>query len=170
LLLAAVTELNHRGRAGALRLAIVGGAAPGLEDLPTALISQAEDGGFGQRCTLMPFVDDIWPVWFGSDIAVVPSTEPEPFGMVAIEAMAAGIPVIAAAHGGLLDIVVDEVTGLLFEPRSVLALANAIDRLVINVQLRRQLGEEGAKRQRDLFSVLSQVQKTAAIYDELSNA
>jgi glycosyltransferase involved in cell wall biosynthesis len=117
------------------------------------------------QCSFIPFVDDIWPVWFGMDIAVVPSTEPESFGMVAIEAMAAGVPVIAANHGGVLDILLHEQTGLLFPPRDALALADAIERLASDEPLRRRLGAAGATRQREFFSVERQVECTAKVYE-----
>jgi glycosyltransferase involved in cell wall biosynthesis len=52
--------------------------------------------------------------------SVVPSLWPEPFGQVAVEAMAVHKPVIASAHGGLTDIVIDGETGLLVEPGKAL--------------------------------------------------
>lgn len=167
LLLAAATELKRRGRAEALRVVIVGGPAPGLESLPVELKARAVTGGIDGFCTFVEFVEDIWPVWFGSDIAVVPSTEPEPFGMVAIEAMAAGVPVIAAAHGGLLDIVVHGETGLLFTPCNALSLADAIETLARDATLRKSLGGAGKLRQKSFFSVDSQVALTEKTYTEM---
>lgn len=167
LLLEAAALLRQRGRDASLRFVIVGGAAPGLEDLPSRLKALAEASGIGGCCYFVPFIDDIWPVWFGTDIAVVPSIEPEAFGMVAIEAMAAGAPVIAAGHGGLLDIVVNESSGLLFPPRDASALADSIDRLASDRTLRKRLGSIGARRQRDLFSVQSQVDRTEKVYEEM---
>lgn len=169
LLLEAAALLKQRGRGASLRFVIAGGTAPGLEDLPLRLKAQAEASGIGERCYFVPFIDDIWPVWFGTDIAVVPSTEPEPFGMVAIEAMAAGAPVIAAGHGGLLDIVVNGKTGLLFAPRDAFALADSIDRLASDRTLRKRLGSVGAQRQRDLFSVEAQVSRTAMVYEGMQS-
>lgn len=167
LLLEAAARLKVSGRATLLRFVIVGGTAPGSEELPGRLLALAVAGGVEAQCSFIPFVDDIWPIWFGTDIAVVPSTEPEPFGMVAIEAMAAGVPVIAANHGGLLDIVVHQETGLLFTARDADELAKAIDKLASDQFLRRQLGLAGIKRQRDLFSVESQVAKTTKTYEEM---
>jgi glycosyltransferase involved in cell wall biosynthesis len=115
----------------------------------------------------VPFVSDIYNVWRASDIAVVPSTEPEPFGMVAIEAMACGLPVVAAAHGGLLDIVLDGQTGLLFEPRDASALAEQLFCLACDPQLRLQLGQAGAMRQLSVFSLHTQVEQTRAICRDL---
>ncbi len=92
-------------------------------------------------------------MWFGTDIGVVPSTEPEAFGMVAIEAMAAGVPVVAAGHGGLLDIVIHEKTGLIFSPGNTPALTEALERLASSRMLRHSYGAAGTIRQQDFFSL-----------------
>lgn len=78
--------------------------------------------------------------------AVVPSIWPEPFGLVALEAAAAGRPVIAAKIGGLRDIVVDGETGLLVAPGSPEALRAALARLIADSDLRERMGAAGAKR------------------------
>ncbi|MBK7517654.1 MAG: glycosyltransferase family 4 protein [Betaproteobacteria bacterium] len=135
---------------------------PGQEAVRDRLRAQVAAAGLQDRVQFLPFVDDIWPVWRASDIGVVPSTEPEPFGMVAIEAMACSVPVVAAAHGGLLDIVDDEVTGLLFQPRDAAALADALARLAGDAALRARLGAAGAARQAQHFSLAAQVAQTRA--------
>lgn len=72
----------------------------------------------------------ILPIYYGAaDVSVVPSHY-EPFGLVAIEAMACGTPVIASDVGGLKFTVVPEETGLLVPPKDVDAFANAIDRIL----------------------------------------
>lgn len=167
LLLEAASLIKQSNQINGLRFVIVGSAAPGLEFLPEQLKEMANSLGIKDHVTLIEFVDDVWPIWFGTDIAVVPSTEPEPFGMVAIEAMAAGLPVIAAAHGGLLDIVVNEATGLLFEPKSAQALADAITTLTGDEKLRKRMGQMGEQRQFDLFSIASQLNKTVITYEAM---
>ncbi|MEJ7719705.1 MAG: glycosyltransferase family 4 protein [Ilumatobacteraceae bacterium] len=67
----------------------------------------------------------------GADVAVIPSDEPEPFGLVAIEAFARGRPVVASAAGGLLDIVTDGYDGWTFEPGDVAALAAILRSLTV---------------------------------------
>lgn len=78
--------------------------------------------------------------------SVAPSLWPEPFGLVALEAAAAGKAVIASAIGGLPDIVVDGETGLLVEPGNRAALAAALQRLIDDHALRARLGAAAALR------------------------
>ena len=70
----------------------------------------------------------------------------EPFGMVALEAMACGIPVVASAVGGLIDTVVDGITGFHVASRAPIALAGALRSLLQNQQLRADFGEAGRRR------------------------
>jgi glycosyltransferase involved in cell wall biosynthesis len=84
-------------------------------------------------------------------IVLVPSTEPEPFGLVAIEAMARKRPVIAACHGGLLDSIVDNDTGLFFQPRNADDLAQSIERYIGEPSLLVRHGTAGHQRFIDHF-------------------
>ena len=77
---------------------------------------------------------------------VAPSLWPEPFGIVALEASAAGKPVIASDIGGLRDIVVDGETGLLVAPDDRPALVAAMRRLISDEVLRERLGAAAAER------------------------
>lgn len=146
-----------------MRLLLVGSAFAGQEHFEQALHRAVRDSGCSDRILVLPFRPQIEPVWAAADIAVVPSTEPEPFGRVAIEAMAHGKPVVAAAHGGLVEIVVPEVSGCLVPPRDVEALAGALTRLATDADLRRRWGAAGLARQRRLFSVHGYVERMAAV-------
>lgn len=164
LLLEAAAILKNNNKIKGLKFVIVGSPAPGLEYLRTELREYAKSNEIDKDVCFIEFVDDIWPVWFGTDIAVVPSTEPEPFGMVAIEAMAANLPVIAASHGGLLDIVMDDQTGILFNPKDAQALSSSIHKIASDAELRSKMGNAGVTRQQKNFSIQSQVLKTVETY------
>ena len=78
------------------------------------------------QATIEPFADDPSCHYQWCDIVVVPSTRPEPFGLVAIEGMAAARPVIASNHGGIAEVILDAETGRLVQPNSPAELAAAI--------------------------------------------
>ena len=98
-------------------------------------------------------------------VVVCPSRR-EGFGLVCAEAMAHGRPVVATAVGGLAELVVDGETGLLVEPGDPGALRAAIDRLLADRDLRRQLGAAGRERIRDLYGWDSVVERTLAAYGD----
>jgi glycosyltransferase involved in cell wall biosynthesis len=105
--------------------------------------------------------DLVLEAWRRATVAVVPSIVPEGFPLVALEAMAAGRPVIASRTGGLPEVVVDEETGLLVGPGDVGELQRALERLLADESLRRRLGRAGRERA-GLFSaqnILPQVEE-----------
>ena len=98
---------------------------------------------------------------------MVPSTEPEPFGLVAVEAMLAKKPVVASNHGGLSEIVVNNETGLLVEPRNVNELIIALQKLIENEELRKSFGQKGYEKAIKEFSVEHYTKKIEGIFDAI---
>jgi glycosyltransferase involved in cell wall biosynthesis len=92
--------------------------------------------------------EDVLSGWGHCLAAVVPSVWPEPFGLVAAEAMAAGKPVIASAVGGLAEVVDDGVTGIHVPPGDVTALRNALARIIADAPLRARLGAAAREKAR----------------------
>ncbi|TKJ30486.1 hypothetical protein CEE39_08195 [bacterium (candidate division B38) B3_B38] len=86
-----------------------------------------------------------------SDIAVVPSVWEEPFGMVAVEAMACGLPVVASRVGGLQEIVEEGATGFLVEPMDYQTMADRLETLCRSEKLRESMGKAGRKRAEELY-------------------
>lgn len=164
LLINAAVELKRRNVISNMHFLIVGDTTSEQHYIKTELLNRVNEGEVKDYFTFIPFVDDIYSIWSISNIAVVPSTEPEPFGMVAIEAMSKHLPVVAAAHGGLLDIVVDNATGIFFEPKSVESLANALEFLVYNSSVGVKLGINGSLRQKEIFSLSTQVDAIERLY------
>jgi len=166
ILVEAAGVLVQRGTTN-LRFVILGSPPAGQEHYLHALEKSINESVACRYISLIPFTSEIWGVWDACDIAVVPSTEPEPFGMVALEAMCAKKPVVAACHGGLAEIVVDKQTGVLFEPRSVEELADAIAWLGENAERRNVLGNNGYERVRHCFSLEQYVAGISGCYDKL---
>lgn len=150
---------------------IVGGSAPTADGqlVVDDMRDHIDSSPARELISWMDFTDDIWSVWDMCDIAVVPSIDPEPFGMVAIEAMASFLPVVASSQGGLLEIVDEGVTGMLVQPNSPAALADAIEKLVSNPDLRRRMGRAGERRQSLMFSIETQVAETRNCLLEMSD-
>jgi glycosyltransferase involved in cell wall biosynthesis len=103
-----------------------------------------------QGVTVVPDVahDDVLAAWPHCTMALVPSLWPEPFGVTAVEAMAAGRPVIASDTGGLRDIVAHSQTGLLVPPGDAVALRDAIAHLLSNPLECERMGTAGRERSR----------------------
>lgn len=113
-----------------------------------------------------------WPnkavlaAWKRSLIAIVPSVWPEPFGMVVIEAMSAGRPVIASQIGGIPEIVAAEKTGLLVPPGDPMSLRHAIERLLVNPKLMDEMGM-AARRRAERFQASIVVPQIEEVYTSL---
>ena len=88
---------------------------------------------------------------------------------VIMEAMAAGLPVISTAIGGIPEMVIQNETGFLVPPGDVAALAGAIERLFDEIGLARRLGERGFQQARELFSIEKNVRSLLALIDPDNN-
>ncbi|MEW6346001.1 MAG: glycosyltransferase [Pseudomonadota bacterium] len=131
--------LEALARLPELHLVLVGSALFGEEAYAESLREQAARLGVGERLQFAGFRDDM-PAWMKAvDVILHTSTEPEPFGRVIIEGMAAGRPVIAAAAGGVKEIVRHRKNGWLVPPGNVEALTEAIDMLRTTPALAQQL-------------------------------
>lgn len=146
---------------------VIAGGAPGDagEAELTRLREVAADYGVADRVRFAGTVDRTeMPALLRSADAVLCTPWYEPFGIVPVEAMACGRPVVASAVGGLLDTVVDGVTGRLVPPRDPLALAAAMRELLADVALRERYGAAGLRRARHGYSWDRVAERTAAAY------
>lgn len=150
-----------------LHFLIVGGAVPGDEGRLPALQALAAKLNIRDKVTFLPFTEEIGSIFHSLDIVVVPSTLPEPFGLVVVEGMAASRPVIAAAHGGPKEIVVDGETGLLFQPSDVSSLRDAILKLARDPSLRLAMGSAGYARAVQCFGLRRFQRSFISLYNSL---
>jgi glycosyltransferase involved in cell wall biosynthesis len=97
------------------------------------------------------------------DVLVVPSLSHETFGLVAIEAFASGVPVIASRRGGLTEVVTDGETGVLFEPSDAGQLPAVLDRFVAEPLLAREMRDRCIERARD-FEASTVAERYESVY------
>ncbi|MEV8437679.1 glycosyltransferase [Actinosynnema sp. NPDC051121] len=128
---------------------VIAGGPVDVESDPEArrLAAHAERAGVRTRVSLVGQVSrDAMPALLRSADVVACVPWYEPFGIVPLEAMACGVPVVASAVGGLIDTVVDGVTGVLVPPRDPSALARALHSLLSDEARREACGLAGLDR------------------------
>ena len=120
------------------------------------------------RVKFVGHCSDMPAAYMLADIVIsAASTEPEAFGRVAVEAGAMGKPVIATAHGGSLETVMNEETGLHVNPNDPESLRSAVLRMLNEPGLRQQLGEQGILWVRKRYSVKKMCESTLMLYNKL---
>ncbi|MGB3614184.1 MAG: glycosyltransferase family 1 protein [Elainellaceae cyanobacterium] len=153
-----------------LQLVIGGGSRPGRSDGQERDRIEGIVDTLGLRdCTTFPgrISDEDLPLYYAAaDICVVPSHY-EPFGLVAIEAMASGTPVVASQVGGLQFTVNPDETGLLAPPKDDKAFAAAIDRILQHPNWQNQLGQAARNRVEEHFSWHGVARQLDQLYREI---
>lgn len=135
------------------------------EDLKNYISQKKIDGSI----KMLGQVDDMNAFYDKIDIFVLPSIKPEPFGLVVIEAMRAGIPVIATNHGGPVEIIDDGKDGFLVESNDKQELAKRMIMLVSDISLREKMGNRGKQKQQELFSIRTMMNNLEKVYEECIN-
>jgi len=159
LLVEAVALLSGRGVECSL---LVAGAGPREEELRHLVAAR----GVEERVSFLGHVTPPERLYRALDIFCMPSRK-EGLGVAALEAMAAGLPVVAAAVGGLAESVEEGRTGLLVPPDDPARLAAALERLLADGELRRELGARGVRRVGERYSSRAMGGGNRSIYQEL---
>lgn len=143
-------------------------AGDGPSEYVARLREQARGHGL-TVCWLGRIAQDNLPaVYAGHEVVVMPSTWDEPFGLVAIEAMAAGRAVLASDSGALPEIVKPQLNGLLVPRGDPRALGEAIASLADDPSLVRRLGEQAARDVRARFDLVSARASARKILEEVA--
>ena len=148
------------------RWVIVGAPFPGNENHLTEIRRLIREQGLGNRVILTGELPDARKVYPALDVFVLPSAQPEPFGGVVMEAMAMGVPVVATAIGGSVDQVAEGVTGVLVPPGDPTALADRIESLLRNPELRQRMARAGPERIARHFALHDRVARLEQLYGD----
>ncbi len=143
---------------------VISGKGPALDYLK----NRARDMDVYDRIYFTGYIDDATRdfLYREADVAVFPSLY-EPFGMVALEAMAARTPVVVADVGGLAEIVEHEVNGLKCYPGNPNSLADNILRLLYDPELAERLAERAYRNLRQQYTWEEIAHKTREVYEEV---
>lgn len=133
-----------------------------------ALEARIEAAGLGGLVRFGGHVDDMPAAYMLADVVVVPSLEPEAFGRVCVEAQAMGRPVVASAHGGARETVIEGETGWLVPPGDAAALASALGQaLSLDPEHRRKMALATRGRVVEHFARDRMCDQVLAIYERL---
>lgn len=140
------------------------GDGPRLE----LLKQRAVTFGISDCCVFTGAVTDIEEIYPLLDIFILPSLR-EPFGLVLLEAMACGVPIIATDTGGPSDFIRDNINGCLVPAMNSDVLSNKIDFLLKNSQIAAKIGKKGRDTVKKFYDVRNTVKKIERTYLDLIN-
>jgi glycosyltransferase involved in cell wall biosynthesis len=142
------------------------------EQYHRTLLDEIRDLGLTRNVTLIPGIDpesqDIVDAYHSADVMVLPSIH-EPFGIVLVEAWAAGLPVAASRVGGIASLIRDGDDGVMFDPGDNNAIGNAIDGLLRNPVRRHLLARNGCAKATDQYSWNRITEQLVEVYKEVTD-
>ncbi|MEW6554104.1 MAG: glycosyltransferase family 4 protein [Actinomycetota bacterium] len=144
------------------RFMLVGDAIFGERSYVDGLKAMARGYGLEGRVIFTGFREDVEEIIAAMDLLVHASVLPEPFGLVIIEAMAQGLPVVATRGGGVGEVVDDGETGLLVPPRDAAAMAEAIRGLLADPARAAKMGKAGKRAVAERFDLRDKVREMEA--------
>jgi glycosyltransferase involved in cell wall biosynthesis len=146
---------------------IVGDFSDGNLGYQEQIINIVEESGFKDRVIMTGYLENLGSIYSIMDVCVHASIKPEPFGLVIIEAMANGVPVIASDLGAPKEIITDGANGYLINPESTEKLAEMIVSLLTDEELKKKIGNKGREHVQDNYQVNKYARSVEKIYSEL---
>lgn len=146
---------------------IAGEAYEGEEYLKTDIQNYIDRKKMQDYVILLGQVNDMSQFYSKIDLFVLPSTQPEPFGLVLIEAMEYGVPVIATNHGGPVEIIRNGVDGYLVDYNDCDEMFNRVIMLLESSMLRCQMGKAAMERKKEKFSISAMVKGVEEVFTEV---
>lgn len=146
---------------------IVGDFSDGDAGYQQKIQRMVEESGFSDRILMTGYVKDVSSIYSIMDVCVHTSVEPEPFGLVIIEAMSNGLPVIASDIGAPTEIIDDTVTGYIVDPKMTVKLADIIRSLLDNSELREQIGNRGRVHVQKKYNIKDYARSVEQVYHDV---
>jgi glycosyltransferase involved in cell wall biosynthesis len=140
----------------------IAGSGPELKGLQKRVL----DLGLEKHVRFLGWVDDLSAAFSTWDVFVMPSFE-EGFPTAALNAMAAGLPVVATTVGGIPELIEDRVSGILVQPRDLDSLVVALQELLRQREVRLSIGRAGFACVRDHFNTARMTTQLTRLYDKL---
>ena len=134
----------------------------------TRLRELVDELGLGSAVRFLGLRDDVEGLFAAADLFVLPSFE-EPFGLVFVEAMAMGVPIVALDNGGTREVVEHDSDGLLVARGDVDGLAASIVKLLRDPDQRRTMGRTGRRHAGERFTVQRMAADAGAVYESIAS-
>jgi glycosyltransferase involved in cell wall biosynthesis len=150
-----------------LKMILVGGTPDDYAPYEAMLRQRVSDEQLTDAIMFTGHISELAAMYNGLDVVVSASTQPEPFGVVVVEAMAMARPVIAPNHGGAMEMMRHDETGLLFTPGDAHSLADAIEKLYHSKTLSATLGSNARSAVLKIFAVETHAERIQNIYQRL---
>jgi glycosyltransferase involved in cell wall biosynthesis len=136
-------------------------------DFESELRTKIQEYGLGDRVRIVGERQDLPDLLAAADLSVHTSVEPEPFGMVLVESMVVGTPVVGPAEGAVPSILANGMAGRLYEPRDASDLSRVLRELLEDAPLRQRIATRGRERVMQSYTLESQVRLLESVYDGL---
>lgn len=133
-----------------------------LDDLKGYIL----ESGVKEKIGLLGQVDNMSNFYKKLDIFVLPSIQPEPFGLVVIEAMNNKLPVVATNHGGPVEIIDNNIDGFLVDYKDAREMAQVVNKLIKDKELRNYIAANAEKKVKEKFNVSRYVDEISYILEE----
>jgi glycosyltransferase involved in cell wall biosynthesis len=171
-LIEAFILLKERNHVKDLKLKVGGGCGPADEPFVNSLRAKLQAKGFLPDAEFFPNVDRAGKLAFMRSLSVfsVPALYGEAFGLYVIEALASGVPVVQPHHAAFPELVEQSGGGVLCEPGSPAALADAIEPLLLDPARARALGATGRQSVRSKFNVTQMARETLRAFEDVVKA
>jgi len=149
------------------RLCFVGSTPPNQEFYLANLRSEVQNSKVRDKVSFIDFQDNIFSILESLDLIIVPSTEPESFGLIVVEAMLAKKAVIGSNIGGISTIIDHNETGLLFEPNNNTELAAAIATMIEQGDIKREMETKAYHKAIEKYSTNAMYREFNQLYNNL---